>query len=122
MKRILISLSFTLALTPFANAANPCVLGRAVLEPYVHAEASDTEWAESRRTVSNFMACAPESVDIASRRIFREVVRRELRADHSKHFERWEASHPGSEALFEGIGIYRYELREYRRRLAARTR
>jgi hypothetical protein len=117
MKRTLIYFAFTLMLAPLTFAASPCTLDRAVLAPYENAEASEEQWALSRRTVANFMSCAPETVDATSRRVFFDVVDREYRADHGQQLEQWQARRPGSQALFEGINVYQQELRDYMQRL-----
>jgi len=90
-----------------------CSLDRSVLAPYNKASATQKEWAASRRAISKFMGCAPSTIDDASRRVFVEVVRREFTTDHRRELDEWHARRPDSEALFEGITVFRYELRAY---------
>jgi hypothetical protein len=96
-----------------AFAANPCTLDRSVLAAYDRPNATLEEMAASRRAVSAFMGCDPADIDPASRKVFFAVVQREFRHDPKPHLDAWKTTHPGSDALWDGINTYQAELRDY---------
>ncbi|HJQ37970.1 MAG TPA: hypothetical protein VKB93_12600 [Thermoanaerobaculia bacterium] len=122
-KKTCFTLTLLLAAMPLAAQPGRCSLDRKVLAVYDRADtATEEEWAASRRAVSAFIGCPPESVDAESRRVFFEIVEREFTADHGPELERWRVKRPQSEALVEGILIYQYELRDFMRRLFVPSR
>jgi hypothetical protein len=97
------------------HAEQPCTLQVSVLAPYdAGAAATLEQWRASREAVSRAMGCP--ALDSQSRKIFYAVVEREFETDHRAALAQWQATRPGSEALWEALHIHQRELRDFMER------
>lgn len=119
MKTTLLLLVLLFVTPAFAAKTSPCTLDPSVLAPYRDANATDPQWAASRLALFRFMSCHPADVDAQSRRIFYEVVDRELNTDHTAYLRRWAAAHADGnpEGAWEAVSILQGELRDYLHRI-----
>jgi hypothetical protein len=119
MKSTLVLLSLLFITPAFAAKTSPCTLDSSVLAPWRNANATDEQWAASRRALFDFMSCDPAGVDAQSRRNFYEVVDREFNTDHTARIQRWAAAHASAnpDGAWEAVNNLQYALRNYLHRI-----
>lgn len=119
MKSTVVLLTLLLATPASAAKPSPCTLDSSVLAPYRDANATDQQFAASRRTLFAFTSCDPAVVDAQSRRVFYEAVDREFNTDHTAYIRRWAAAHADGnpEGAWEAVNLLQSEMRNYLHRI-----